>query len=64
MLGTSTEVRVNESTYKTVMGVLEKTPVSPAWFARPCVFTDEQLKAMEPLHAAYLGHMANKLSPK
>ena len=63
MLGTKAPVSMNESTYKTITGVLERTAVSDAWFARPCTFTGDQLKSMTPLHEAYVGHMADKLAP-
>ncbi|MEN3976465.1 hypothetical protein [Emcibacter sp. SYSU 3D8] len=63
-LGTETTIKMTENMYKTVMGVLKRTPVSDAWFARPCPFSEAQIAAMAPLHEAYVAHMADKLAPK
>ncbi|GHF73001.1 hypothetical protein [Seohaeicola zhoushanensis] len=63
-LGTETKAKLQKSTYETVMDILGRTPVSDAWFARPCTFSEEQIAAMSPLHDAYVAHMADKLAPK
>ena len=64
MLGTTTDLKMSEDIYNTMMGVLKDTALGPSWFARPCTFDDSQLAAMAPLKDAYVAHMADKLSPE
>ncbi len=57
MFGADEPPALSEQMAQQILGMIKDMPVSDAWFAGTCSFSDDQLTAMAPLQEAYYLHM-------